>query len=94
MELKEANYNSYIVNSKYKKHTGPGVKNYQKSTNVNNIHYRKWRKKHKRTNNKIKRSNNNKLALDKYHKIKKIKEEEKYKKDNGNPQYIHFVKEI
>ena len=32
MELKEANYHSYIVNSKYKKHTGSGVKNYQKST--------------------------------------------------------------
>jgi len=59
---KEFNRKQYKINSKYQKHTGPRIKYFQKSTNPDSPHSRKWRKRVKGNIIKVKRNNNLKLA--------------------------------
>ena len=45
---KELNTNSYHKNSKYHRHTGPGVRHTQKSRSYKEDHNRDWRKRHQK----------------------------------------------
>ena len=47
MNIKELNQDSFVTRSKYKRHTGMGIKNSQKSRSHHEDKSRKWRKKGK-----------------------------------------------
>jgi len=57
MDHKELNKKSYELNSKYKRHTGSGIRFQQKSRSWDSDHHRDWRKIQKKHINKIKREN-------------------------------------
>ena len=59
MDTKELNSNSYQKNSKYHRHTGPGIRFQQKSRSDDADHNRKWRKNIKR---EYKNNRKNKLS--------------------------------
>ena len=52
MDSKELNTKSYEKNSKYHRHTGPGVSAIQKSRSYKDDKSRKWRKRQKKDSNK------------------------------------------
>ena len=52
MDFKELNTKSYEKNSKYHRHTGPGVSAIQKSRSYKEDKSRKWRKRQKKDSNK------------------------------------------
>ena len=51
-DIKELNSKSYEKNSKYHRHTGPGVRHIQKSRSYKEDHSRKWRKRQKKEEQK------------------------------------------
>tara|TARA_Y100000768_G_scaffold313589_1_gene248363 strand:+ start:1139 stop:1408 length:270 start_codon:yes stop_codon:yes gene_type:complete len=59
--VKELNTSSYITNSRYKRHTGQGIRFSQSSRSYHEDKSRKWRKKAKRCFIKDNRTNNKKI---------------------------------
>ena len=77
MDSKELNTKSYEKNSKYHRHTGPGVRHIQKSRSYKDDHSRKWRKRQKKDEQtskkkhlKIEMKTHNFSAQDKFEKKK------------------------